>query len=79
MVNPLVESCRGREIPRMSFQPGTWVQLPGICTRSVTHTFYKCASWGLATIKECVSTITHYVKKCLSWAWETVKNCSDMR
>ncbi len=60
----------------MSFQKGTWNQLPGNCTRSFTLTYYRCADWGTQFQLQCISYTTKYVTECIDWAWKQTKSCS---
>ena len=60
----------------MSFQPGTWNQLPENCTRSFSLTYLRCAEYGFVAFTECLLWITSLEEKCVSGVWNTVKHCS---
>ena len=63
-------------MPDQPFQPGTWIQLPSNCTRSLSLTYQRCAEWGVLLITECLVRIVTYEEQCVSWAWQQVKKCA---
>lgn len=58
------------------FQAGTWVRLPGNCTRDVIVTYARCAEWGVQVLYQCVQWTTKTITECISWGWKQTKSCS---
>jgi hypothetical protein len=59
-----------------SFQPGTWVQLPSNCSRSVTLTYARCVEWGVQILFLCVAWASNTITECVSWGWKQTEQCA---